>query len=289
MRRCAWLSLFALVAGCASGTVDPQWATRERDVVAASAFVATSDLPVGFDALESDVGVAVGDEVLFGLRLQRGDEARDWFLHVVVVTIEPVSWQYPDGKLRELVCVRSAVHAGDGALLGEETLKLERDFLERGLARACRDEGRQRGNTLQNRGPDDWPESFRAHLALSQLLTIARKSPILRPLLYEVVDMPSLWSVITHFGARMSMKAHFDDVRTVEGERLGGAAVPAWSLPHELLINGDPALHNHILVTDPHSPLALCAGIVAITSVHPTDSSRVFTMRLIAARRGGSR
>lgn len=284
--RGAWLSLFAVLAGCASGAVDPQWATREREVVAASAFVATADLPAGFDALAPGVGVAVGDAVLFGLRLQRGEHVRDWFLHVAVEALEPVSWTYEDGKTRELVRVRSAVHAGDGELLGAETLKLERDFLERGLARACRGEGRQRGNILENRGPEDWPESFRAQIALGQLLAIARKSPILRPLLYEVVDMPSLWSVITHLGARMSMKAHFDEVRVVAGERLGGAAIPAWSLPHELLINGDPALHNHILVTDPHSPLALCAGIVAITSVHPTDPSRVFTMRLVAARRG---
>ncbi len=287
--RAACLLLCTAAAGCASGAVDPQWATRERGVVAASAFVATPELPKGFDALAPGIGIAVGDEVLFGLRLQRGDEVRDWFLHVVVEGIEPVSWTYEDGKLRELVRVRSAVHAGDGEPLGAETLKLERDFLERGLARACRGEGRQRGNLLENRGPEDWPESFRAQVALGQLLAIARKSPILRPLLYEVVDMPSLWSVITHFGARMSMRAHFDDVRAVAGERLGDAGVPAWSLPHELLINGDPALHNHILVTDPHSPLALCAGIVAITSVHPTDPSRVFTMRLVAARRGGQR
>lgn len=287
MRRCAWLLLLAVAFGCASGTVDSQWATREHDVVAASTFAATADLPAGFDARAPGIGVAVGDEVLFGLRLKREHDVRDWLLHIAVEGLEPVSWTYEDGKARELVRVRSAVHAGDGALLGAETLKLERDFLERGLARACRGEGI--GKTLENRGPEDWPETVRAQIALSQFLAIARKSPILRPLLYEVVDMPSLWSVITHFGARMSMRAHFDDVRVVAGERLGDAAVPAWSLPHELLINGDPALHNHILVTDPHSPLALCAGIVAITSVHPTDPSRAFTMRLVAARRGGQR
>lgn len=287
MRRSAWLSSLALVAACASGELDPQWATREREVVAASAFVATMDLPAGFDALAPGIGVTVGDAVLFGLRLQRGEQVRDWFLHVAVEAIEPVSWTYEDGKPRELVRVRSAVHAGDGELLGAEMLKLERDFLERGLARACRGEGVKPAKGMLNRGPEDWPERFRAHLALTQLLAIARKSPILRPLLYEVVDMPSLWSVITHLGARMSMRAHFDDVRVVAGERFDDVDVPAWSLPHELLINGDPALHNHILVTDPHSPLALCAGIVAITSVHPTDPSRVFTMRLVAARRGG--
>ncbi len=286
MRHAWWCCVF-VAAGCASGALDPQWATREHEVVAASAFVAAADLPRGFDALAPGVGVAVGDAVLFGLRLQTGEQVRNWFLHVAVEAIEPVSWTYEDGKARELVRVRSAVHTGDGELLGAETLKLQRDFLERGLARACRGEGEQRGKGMLNRGPEDWPETFRAQLALSQLLAIARKSPILRPLLYEVVDMPSLWSVITHLGARMSMRAHFDDVRVVEGEGIGDAAVPAWSLPHELLINGDPALQNHILVTDPHSPLALCAGILAITSVHPTDPSRVFTMRLVAARRGG--
>lgn len=283
--RLLLLSFPLLAAACASGTLDPQWATREVEVVEAGAFRAAGPLPAGFDDLVEDARVRVGDQVLFGLRLQRGESVRDWFLHVVVEGIEPGA-VLAGGGLREVVRLRVAVADANGEQLGVESTQLVRDYLERGLARACRGEGVRDDEGVAFGRTEEWPERFRALLALSQVLRIARESPILRPLLYEVVDPPSVWSVIAHLGVRLSTRMHFDDVRAVGGEPLGAAIVPAWSLPHELLINGAPALQSHILVTDPRSPLTLCAGILAITSTHPTDPSRVFTMRLLAARRG---
>ncbi|HEX5050298.1 MAG TPA: hypothetical protein VFZ65_00870 [Planctomycetota bacterium] len=287
--RTRWPCLLLAVAGCASGELDPQWAAREPVVAVPASFSTTPELPAGFDGLRPDLGIEAGDEVLFGLRLDVGETRRDWFLRVAVESIDPSGAVYRNGRSHDLVHVVATVHDGAGELLGTEHLVLGRDHLERGLSRACRGEGLREGKGLFAEGPEDWPESFRATVALGQLLGVVRRSAILRGLLYEVVDPPSIWSVVLHLGVSMSTRAYFDEAGPADAVAVGDRTVPVWSLPHELLVNGDPALRSHILVTDPHSPLALCAGIVAITSVHPTDATRSFTMRLLSARRAAAK
>lgn len=270
------LFLCFAAAGCASGELDPQWATREHGVVEASAFRENGELS-GFDPPTPEAQLAVGDRVLLGMNLQRGGVSTSRTFSLEVLSIELVRW--PGSPDDEPLYVRSAsvrlrVFDAAGERLGEEVLSVDAADLEGGVASACR-------------GDDDHGRS-RAFWALRELFGIIRKSPILAGVMYEVVDPPSLWSIITHLGVEIWAEVHFDEARPTEPFALGDLQIPAWSLPHEVLVNDQPALRSVLQVADPVSPLALCAGIVSFTSVHPTDPSRVLQVRLLAARRGKS-
>lgn len=274
--RGAWLLLSAAAAGCASGELDPQWAMREHGVVEASAFLASEEL-VGFDAPSPDARLAVGDRVLLGMNLQRDGVSTARTFSLEALSVDLVRWPgSPDDDpiYLRVASVRLRVFAAAGELLGEEILSVDAGDLESGVARACR-------------GDDDRDRS-RARWALRELFGIIRKSPILAGVMYEVVDPPSLWSILSHFGVKIRAEVHFDEARPAEPFALGESQVLAWNLPHEVLVNDQPALRSILQVADPVSPLSLCAGIVSFTSVHPTDPSRVLQVRLLAARRGTS-
>lgn len=275
MRR-SWLLLVSIAAGCASGELDSQWATREHGLVAATAFAASDELS-GFDAPSHEPRLATGDRILLGMNLQRGGESSSRTFSLDVSSVENVRW--PGSTDEEpiyfrVASVRLRVFGADGELLAEEVIRVHADSLESGVARACR-------------GDDDADRS-RARSALRELFGIIRESPILAAVMYEVIDPPSLWSILTHLGVKLRTQVHFDEARPAEPFALGELEVPAWSLPHEVAVNDQPALRSILQVADPVSPLALCAGIVSFTSVHPTDPSRVLKVRLLAARRGKS-
>lgn len=58
-----------------------------------------------------------------------------------------------------------------------------------------------------------------------------------------------------------------------------------FELPVQLTVNRVPALRCKFFVTEPKSPLNLCAGVVAVTAWHPRDPDTELRMRLLAARR----
>jgi hypothetical protein len=192
-----------------------------------------------------------------------------------------------------LVRVGAEVYDRAGAQLGRDELVLSARQLERGLARACRGEQAQPATPASN-APGElfapMPERIEATLALHTLLAVVRKSKLLYGVLYEVIDKPSLWSVITHFGVRVSTLDHFDQARPAAPFTLGSGAgaveVPAWEAPLELRLNGAPALRSIVTVVDPVSPLILCTGVVALRAFRPSDPKVTFTLRLLAARRG---
>ncbi len=266
--------LCAAAVSCASGKLDPQWATREHGVVEASAFKTSSEL-VGFDMPSQGARLAKGDRVLLGMNLLRDGVTTSRTFSVEVLSVDDVRWpgSSDDEPLYVSVAsVRLRVFDDRGLVLGEEQLSVEAHALECGVARACR------GSSDLDRNSARW--------ALRVLFDIIRRSPILPGVMYQVVDPPSLLSIITHLGVKLRSEVHFDKARPTDPFAINELQVPAWSLPHEVMVNGKPALRSVLQVVDSASPLALCAGIVSFTSVHPTDPSRILKVRLLAARRG---
>ena len=94
--------------------------------------------------------------------------------------------------------------------------------------------------------------------------------PAVRELLEEVVDKPSLWSVVRHGGVQPSFNFFWTAVRAVEENRAG---VPdsVYQLPVRTYLNGKLGLNATFAVTRPRGPLTTCAGIVALCAEHPQN------------------
>jgi hypothetical protein len=255
----------------------------EAAAAEAAGFAVPAALELGFDGKVAGGRIAAGDRVLFGVRLDRDGEVEVRFVQVEVVGVEVQEWELPfalagDGSAAPAVGqmpfarVHATVRDADGRQLGDDTVLLHALELEHGLVAACRGDG-----------PD---ESRRAINALRDVLRVARGSPALRALLWQVVDVPSLFSVIWHFGVKVSLAENFAGSRSGGPLALGEARVPTWEAPLELRLNGAPALRCRVLVTDPDAPWALCAGVVAIQAASPSHPQRTVTMRLHGARRG---
>lgn len=271
----------------------------------------------GFDALDSsgepgaDGEWRAGDEVLYGLRLQRGGQVRHWLLHLRVT--EPVALlRDRDGRSRgepmptvdwrirvdgEQRCfptrhcrVLATVCDAEGRVLGRSEPELPRDFVARGISAACERVLQQRagagdGAATVAIGPEDVEVFAEGTLCAVALLQVVQEDSVLAPLLWEVVDPPSLWSVLGNLGVRVVVRPQFLEA-VAAASPVPAFPAPAFRVPMSLLVNEAEALCVGLTVTGPRSPLGLCGGVLAAEAWHPVDSGRRFTLLLLAARRG---
>jgi hypothetical protein len=114
---------------------------------------------------------------------------------------------------------------------------------------------------------------------------VVQDDPVLSPLLWQVVDKPSLWSLVQNFGAHVLVQPQFREARRVPSP-VPAAGARVHRVPMTLSVNDAEALQTELLVRPSVPPFALCGGIVAATAWHPRHRDRAFTMVLLAARRG---
>ena len=294
------------LAACTAVDPDPQWLLRAPAAAEASLapeveFTVPAALELGFDDQVAGGRIAAGDRVLFGVRLDRDGETEVRYVQATVLAFEDEEWVIPphtfvnatDAPITarsRRARVRATVHDADGSVLGEDSVRLDPSDLERGIACACRGDALTEDyGTFATPEVEQATRSAMAIQTLRNVLRVARGSPSLRALLYQVVDVPSLFSVLWHFGVRVSLAENFAGTQRGPATALGPSTVATWQAPIELRLNGAPALRCRLLVADPHSPLALCAGVVAITAASPSHPQRTVTMQLLGARRGGAR
>ncbi|HEX6812755.1 MAG TPA: hypothetical protein VF384_14105 [Planctomycetota bacterium] len=266
----------------------------------------------GFDAPASDAEWRVGDEVLYGLRLRRGREAWHWLLHLRVTEpfaiaredgdvaagdpLPPLEWSVRvNGEPREfrsrLSRVVATVTDGAGLLLASSEPLLPRDLLDRGFAKACELVQRRLGERPDTARSDEFYEGMDvrpladATVGTIALLQVVQQDSVLAPLLWEVVQKPSFWSVVSNFGARVVLRPRFH-AATEAPSPVGIDAGPVWSVPMTLLVNDAPALHADLLVGVTAPPFALCGGVLLTTARHPGNADVEFTCLLLGARRG---
>lgn len=308
--------LTAMLCACAGTPVPPPPPTPELELdLHPTELPAYERMLEGFDPVVTARDWRRGDRALLGLELRDGEETRRWLVLVTVedvalsrvgqrgeVVSERMTWQVPirdRGNLEftsEMMALRVLVADEDGRPLGESMVKVPRQLLEKGFARACA--ANEHGPPILAFDPDSPhppdegpPEDKRPHaeavLSLVALLGIVKEDPILSSLMWEVVEPPSLLSVIWNLGVTVTLRAHFTQAvraRSPPPHLPDTGAV--WWVPFTLLVNDSPALFCELLVTSPWAPITLSGGIVGIHARHPSRPDLQFTMALLAARRG---
>jgi hypothetical protein len=111
---------------------------------------------------------------------------------------------------------------------------------------------------------------------------------VLAPLLWEVVERPSFWSVVSNLGARIVLRPRFHAASEAPSP-LDTEVGDVWRVPMSLVINDVPALQADLLVGTTAPPFALCGGVLLITARHPSHADVEFSCLLLGARRGPDR
>jgi hypothetical protein len=132
--------------------------------------------------------------------------------------------------------------------------------------------------------PEEERLDFGVYFSIATFFNAATEVTAFRKVLEQVVNEPSLWSIITHRGVRMDLNFWWMNVRAVGPGRIG-APLPAYQFPIEGYLNGAIGAKATLVVCTPRPPLETCAGIMAMCIEDPTDQNRRLFIRILAARR----
>lgn len=283
------------------------------DVPDASNGIEVQDFPAplrlrrGFDLRATRGAWRSGDEVLYGLRLSRvGHEVRNWLLALRVLepkALDEFGEPLPEThwslringerqEFRSALCrVAATVYDQHGEQLGYTEPLLPRDFLDEGVAGACRAMVRF---VERQRSPVPPPTVFRevdpallerSTVCAVALLQVVQEDSVLAPLLWEVIEKPSLWSVLGNLGARVVLRPSYHGV-TETVCPVPGRYESTWRLPMSLQVNEVPALEMDLLVTESTPPYALGGGLLGASARHPREPGLEFSILLLSAVTG---
>lgn len=119
------------------------------------------------------------------------------------------------------------------------------------------------------------------------LFELLQSNPVTRDILFEVIALPTLWSIVSTMRIRASMAVDFFEAEPVEPGTYRSAGRPLWSVPVTVLLNDQPALYAFLVAGPDGSPDGASAGVFALVGRHPTDDRRKVVVQLLASRRGG--
>lgn len=193
--------------------------------------------------------------------------------------------------------VRVRIDDADGRSLGDSVIHLPIDLLGRGMLAAVDAERAMAAAAADpaaggSSAPPDIESliantrcSVEAVIAAMSLLNVVQEDDLLARYFWQVVEKPSLWSVVTSLGVKATLSMPF-------AESLAATALPpplppqprAVVIPLRIEVNGGPALFADVLAIEPRRPFALCGGMVAVSAHHPTDPEVHFDVQLLAAR-----
>jgi hypothetical protein len=314
--------ILSLLLGCTACGVSPAPALSfdvQEPRLSATEFPGAEQLLRGFGDRSRDTVWRRGDAVLFGLRLRRGESSQRWLLHVAVeepeakvhageqaddpregangAVLPPVTWPIKvNGRtesFHSVLCrVAVTVASADGAVLAETHPLLPRDFLQHGFSRALRQVQRVMhdfpglGDSQEFYDYLDARELAESVVCAVALVQVVQGDEVLSPILWQVVQRPSLMSVIANFGAEVVIQPRFHDAMRVEAPQGLERRGPVWSVPMRLFVNDSLALSADLLVGGSEAPLATCGGILGVSARHPKDATVEFSMLLLAAQRG---
>lgn len=196
--------------------------------------------------------------------------------------------------------IRVEAFDADGESLGVGTSAATVAQLQRGLLPACRAGHRQRVLmrdrvamgldapmiTVDDAVYDDVQEVAAGLGACERFFDILRENPVMRDILWEVLALPSLWSIVTNWGVRVSFTVDFFAAEQVDPARFPGETRELWSVPLVVLFNGQPGLLAQVVVGPSGSPDTAVAGVYAIVARHPRDPERRVKVWLQSSRRG---
>lgn len=225
----------------------------------------------GFDPPLVAVQPEPGDRALYALQLDTPEKTSRW---LVLFEVQPVQPEEVDR-----VQLAITVFDADGTQLARTTDSIELRHLMHGLfpgAEALSDTREVIHQRLETVG-----DSLMAMLAF---INAIRDNEELGQILWQVVQKPSVWSILVHLGVSTDITLSASEPWP---HPLGPDQpdVPAYRVPMSIELNGTPALRCSIVVVRPWSPLAISAGIASVVAERPDDSGVRFRMRVVAARR----
>lgn len=304
----------ACLLGCSSApppTTPPDPATAAGLVLAE--FAAAK---VGFDERCDDAAWDGADEVVFALRLKKGDTVHHWLLTLEVVLGEQLIARVDDGGEAKLelwenktwtyqttahgitsdhtVCSRMlpilvTVRDQAGTELTTSLIRLPCQLLGRGLLPAVEASLAHAARSTAPAEPvtADVQPVVEAMIAVMSLFHVVQEDDALADYFWQVVEKPSLWSVVTGLGVKATMSMPFE--QSLPATRLPAnlpPSEPAYVVPLRIDVNGSPALLADVVAVDARRPYALCGGMVAAVARHPSDPTVTFELQLIAAHCG---
>ena len=292
--------LFALLAACQSPPTTELALAPSDGVMHASDFPAPAHLLRGFGKRQPEGPWLVGDEVMFGLRLRRDGTVRHWLLQLRVLEVtatdedgeqlEPVDWSLRiNGEVQQFdsAVSRAEVVVMDvqGNELGRTQPLLPRDFLSTGIASACK----LVRTRMDRAGPTvykflDMRPLAEATVSAVALLQVVQDDAVLAPILWQVIEKPSLWSVVSSMGVNVMLRPSFHRVTSALSP-VPDVLDQTWRLPIALEVNQTPALNLDLFVTDSTPPFSLAGGLLGATARHPTNPTLDFSLLLLSAQR----
>ena len=262
--------LLGLAAGCSSTKPSFEWFPSLAETHSFAA-PASDSLLSGFDAPVEGVTPAPGDKALYALQLDTPEGTTRWLL---LFAVEPEDPEQPgrvqlaitvfDADAKQLACTKDSIelrHLMHGLFPGAEALRDTQEAVHHRLETV--------GDSL---------------MAMLAFLNAIRDNEQLGQILWQVVQKPSVWSILVHLGVSTDITLSASEPWP---HPLGPDApdLPAYRVPMSIELNGTPALRCSIVVVRPWSPFAICAGITSVVAERPDDSGVRFRMRMVAARR----
>ncbi|MBL9077033.1 MAG: hypothetical protein JNL08_05995 [Planctomycetes bacterium] len=270
-----------------------------------------------FDERHDDASWHGDDAVVFALRLRKGEIVHRWLLRLEVLLGEELvarvdggdskirlwenrTWQYSVMKngqeepreLRSRVMpVTVTVSDEHGKPLTRSMVRLPTRLLGGGLLPAI-DLTRElvaQGRSTVDAGDTDIEPVVAAIVGTLALLNVVQEDDALAEYFWQVVEKPSVWSILTGLGVRATMSMEFE--HSVPAPRLP-AGLPAvdraFLVPLRIDVNGSPALLADVVAVDARRPYALCGGMVAAVARHPSNPDITFELQLLGAERGAA-
>jgi len=289
------LTLFAAtVMGCHAQPVQPDLSDRWP---AHPTFVLPAGMTAGIDSPESPA-IRDGDSMLLGVRLTDEDLERVWFLRLRVLADVATVEEHP---LNYVVKIKDKLGIPDysswtvpveielldkaGASKGVSVILLPGRLIKRGLVMGCRVERESAGGVI---GQDAKPtlESLLPGFTLFAFMQSVQNEEMLAEILWQVIDPPSLFGLLTRGGLTATLSADFEDAISGYTE-IAGRQYLAERLPFKIEANDEPAFFGELIAVDPVSPLSTSAGIVYIVGRKPSRLSLQLEISVLGARRGG--
>lgn len=317
----------ALLATCALTSCSSSPDLPIRPASAAWQHLQAADFPGaprlldGFDAPTDDGEWMRKDRLLFALQLRKGETVHRWLLHLEVMIGDMTtmrlgddrpsevklwndrSWTYTttvEGEKRQHVVtsrmlpVVVRVHDEQGKQLGNSLVQMPADLLGAGLLPGIDAARTLYGGTDPDAEhmPREQQEAHvtsmvRSTMALVALLTIVQEDSVLADYFWQVIEKPSIWSVVSSFGVSASLVTALEQSLPTDDLPPGMPDLGrAFVAPMRVEVNGSPALLADILATKAVRPYALCGGMVAASARHPSRPELHFDVQLLAARLG---
>ncbi len=311
MRESRRLTLACAVglAGCAAVPNEAlkslSWMKWRVPFLAPELFPAASRLLKGFDERTEAADWRAGDSVLYGLDLWNGKSRRRWLVRLTVradrsdrsgrvgMTFalsngQNFRWEFEEPWFPIRFEIFDAV---SGARLDRTEADLmpllAEGFL--GLVRPKPGVRRQKQPPYRALGSEALQRFARPSAGMIMLGRVLQSNRVLVHYLLQLIDRPSLWSILWHLGIDLTVSPFFDEFRRTNDEPPN---VPPSDehviFPLVATVNGNVQTQAEVLAVDPRRPYALLGGIVAAHAENPSNLKKHMDLILLAARLGGN-